>query len=134
MIVVDTNILAHFWLPSDSTELCDALFQKDSEWVAPILWRSEFRNVLTLYVRKELIDLSEALLIMEKAEQQMNDKQFQVNSVQVLQHVNQSTCSSYDCEFVSLAKELDLDLITMDKQLIQEFPKLARHPEEVIGV
>ncbi|MDR9417935.1 type II toxin-antitoxin system VapC family toxin [Gracilimonas sp.] len=133
MIVVDTNILAHFWLPSYSTELCDALFQKDPEWVAPILWRSEFRNVLTLYIRKELIDLFQALLIMEKAEQQMNDKQFQVNSVQVLQHVNQSTCSSYDCEFVSLAKELDLALVTMHKKILQEFSEIAKHPEEVIG-
>lgn len=133
MIVVDTNILAHFWLPSDSTDLCDKLFQKDPAWVAPILWRSEFRNVVTLYLRKGLIDLSEALLIMEKAELQMRDHQFQVNSVQVLHFVSQSTCSSYDCEFVSLAKALDLKLITMDKQLLKEFPQIAKHPEEVIG-
>jgi predicted nucleic acid-binding protein len=133
MIVVDTNILAHFWLPSDSTDLCDQLYQKDPEWIAPILWRSEFRNVVTLYLRKELIDLAEALLIMEKAELQMKDQQFQVNSVQVLQHVSQTTCSSYDCEFVSLAKDFDLELITTDKQLLHEFPKFAKHPEEIIG-
>ncbi|WP_441000637.1 type II toxin-antitoxin system VapC family toxin [Fodinibius sp. SL11] len=132
MIVVDTNILAHFWLPSDATELCDELYQKDPQWVAPILWRSKFRSVITLYLRKELIDLAEALLIMEKAELQMKDQQFQVNSVQVLHHVSQSTCSSYDCEFVSLAKDLDLKLITMDKQLLREFPVLAKHPEKVI--
>lgn len=74
MIVVDTNILAHFWLPSDSTDLCDALYQKDPQWIAPILWRSEFRNVVTLYLRKKLIDLAEALLIMEKAELAFNLK------------------------------------------------------------
>ena len=132
MIVVDTNILAHFWLPSYSTDLCDQLYQKDPQWVAPILWRSEFRNVVTVYLRKELIDLAEALLIMEKAELQMKDQQFQVNSVQVLHHVSQSTCSSYDCEFVSLAKDLDLDLITMYKQLLRELPQLAKHPEKII--
>jgi predicted nucleic acid-binding protein len=132
MIVVDTNILAHFWLPSDATELCDELYQKDPHWVAPILWRSEFRNVLALYLRKELIDLAEALLIMEKAELQMKEQQFHVNSVQVLHHVSQSTCSSYDCEFISLAKDLDLQLITMDKQLLQEFPEFVKHPEKVL--
>jgi len=132
MIVVDTNILAHFWLPSDATELCDELYQKDAQWVAPILWRSEFLNVVTLYLRKELIDLAEALLIIEKAEFQMKNQQFQVNSVQVLQHVSQSSCSSYDCEFVSLARDLDLELITMDKQLLREFPALAKHPEKVL--
>lgn len=132
MIVVDTNILAHFWLPSDSTELCDQLYQKDPQWVAPILWRSEFRNVVTLYLRKELIDLADALLIMEKAELQMKDQQFQVNSVQVMHQVSQSNSSSYDCELVSLAKDLDLELITTDKQLLREFPELAKHPAKVV--
>ena len=132
MIVVDTNILAHFWLPSDSTDLCDKLYQQDPEWMAPILWKSEFRNVVTLYLRKELIDLAEALLIIEKAELQMKNQQFQVNSVQVLYHVNQSRCSSYDCEFVSLAKDLDLMLVTLDKQLLREFPNVAKHPENII--
>ena len=83
-------------------------------------------------MRKGLIDLAEALLIMEKAELQMKDQQFQVNSVQVLHHVSQSTCSSYDCEFVSLAKDLDLELISMDKKLLREFPELAKYPENVI--
>ena len=132
MIVVDTNILTHFWLPSDSTDLCDKLYQQDPEWMAPILWKSEFRNVVTLYLRKELIDLAEALLIIEKAELQMKNQQFQVNSVQVLYHVNQSRCSSYDCEFVSLAKDLDLMLVTLDKQLLREFPNVAKHPENII--
>lgn len=131
MIVVDTSILAHFWLPSDSTDRCDQLYQKDPQWIAPIVWRSEFRNVVTLYLRKELIDLAEALLIMEKAELQMENQQFQVNSVQVLHYVSQSSCSSYDCEFVSLVKDLDLELITMDKQLLREFRELTRHPEEI---
>ena len=133
MIVVDTNILAHFWLPSDATDLSDRLYQQDPEWIAPILWRSEFRNVVTLYLRKELLDLSEALLIVEKAELQMKGQEFQVNSVQVLHHVSHSPCSSYDCEFISLAKDLDLDFITIDKQLLKAFPKLTKHPDEIIA-
>ena len=62
----------------------------------------------------------------------MKEQQFHVNSVQVLHHVSQSTCSSYDCEFISLAKDLDLQLITMDKQLLQEFPEFVKHPEKVL--
>lgn len=133
MIVVDTNILAHFWLPSDYTELCDQLFQWDSEWVAPILWRSEFRNVVTLYLRKKLIDISRALQITEKAERQMKDQMYQVNSSQVYILVNKSDCSSYDCEFISLAEELNIKLITMDKQILRSFPELAAHPSDIIS-
>ncbi len=132
MIVVDTNILAHFWLPSEHTELCDQLFQWDSEWVAPLLWKSEFRNVVTLYLRKELIDLSEALQISEKAESQMKDREFHLNSIQVYSLVEKSECSAYDCEFVSLAVDLNLKLITMDKRILRSFPEFAARPLEVI--
>jgi len=132
LIVVDTNILAHFWLPSEHTELCDQLFQWDSEWVAPLLWKSEFRNVVTLYLRKELIDLSEALQISEKAESQMKDREFHVNSIQVYSLVEKSECSAYDCEFVSLAVDLNLKLITMDKRILRSFPEFAARPLEVI--
>jgi len=132
MIVVDTNIVAHFWLPSDHTQLCDQLFKWDPEWVAPILWKSEFRNVVTLYLRKELIDFPEALLIAEKAENQMKNREFHVNSVQVYNFVEKSECSSYDCEFVSLAEDLNIKLITMDKRILRSFPELSAKPSEII--
>jgi predicted nucleic acid-binding protein len=60
----------------------------------------------------------------------MNNQQFQVNSVQELHNVSQSNCSSYDCEFISLAKYLDLHLVTLDKQLLREFPNIAKYPEK----
>lgn len=133
MIVVDTNILVHFWLPSDFTDLCDSLYQRDSQWVAPFLWKSEFRNALSLYLKKELIDLAEALLIAEKVEFQMKEREFLVNTVQVIRDVSRSSCSAYDCEFVSLAKDLDIGLVTLDKQLLKEFPEVALHPEKVLS-
>src|SRR6056297_3434053 len=123
MIVVDTNILAHFWLPSDNTEICEQLFQWDSDWVAPVLWKSGFRNVVILYIRKKFIDLPDALQISEKAENQMKEREFHVNSIQVYNLADQSDCSSYDCEFISLAEDLDIKLITMDKQILRSFPE-----------
>ncbi len=134
MIVVDTNIVAHFWLPSDHTELCDQLFQWDSEWIAPLLWKSEFRNIVTLLLRKGLIDLPGALQITEKAESQMKDREFHVNSIQVYKLAEKSDCSSYDCEFVSLAEDLNIKLITMDKQILRSFPEFATKPSDIITI
>jgi predicted nucleic acid-binding protein len=133
MIVVDTNILAHFWLPSDSTDLVDQLYQHDSNWVAPLLWRSEFRNVVSLYLRKGLIKLNEAHTIIEKAELQMKEREFQINSVHVINYVDQSNCTAYDCEFVALAEDLDLKLVTLDKQLLLEFPNRTLHPDKLLN-
>ena len=134
MIVVDTNTLAYFWLPSDHSELCEQLFQWDSDWVAPVLWKSEFRNVVTLCMRKKFIDLSEALQISEKAENQMKEREFHVNSVQVYDLANRSNCSVYDCEFISLAEELDIKMITMDKQILHSFPGRCAKPSDVFNL
>ena len=52
MIVVDTNILAYLYLPGDFTERAEALLAKDADWVAPTLWRSEFRNILVVHATR----------------------------------------------------------------------------------
>ena len=53
MIVVDTNIISYFYLNSEYSKIAEQTFKKDPVWSAPILWRSEFRNVLTFYLRKK---------------------------------------------------------------------------------
>jgi predicted nucleic acid-binding protein len=127
MIVADTNTIAYLYLPTAQTDDVVSLLHKDPNWVAPLLWRSEFRNVLALYVRKGIIDLSTAIAMQSQAEQQLTENEYSVNSTDVLALAlaSESGCSAYDCEFVSLAKSLDLKLITGDKKLIQMFPEIA---------
>ncbi|MEM7595516.1 MAG: hypothetical protein AAF383_29120 [Cyanobacteria bacterium P01_A01_bin.83] len=55
-------------LKSEFTALAEAVFSKDSHWIAPALWRSEFRNVLCIYLKRELITLDSAKTAMEVAE------------------------------------------------------------------
>ncbi len=43
----------------------------------------------------------------------------------MLQLVSTSKCSSYDCEFVALAKTFKVPLITSDKGLLKNFPSIA---------
>jgi predicted nucleic acid-binding protein len=45
MIVVDTSVIASLWVPNDMEKLAYKVLRKDPEWVAPLLWRSELRNV-----------------------------------------------------------------------------------------
>ncbi len=125
MIVTDTNTIAYLYLPTDQTDNVVSLLHIDSQWIAPLLWRSELRNVLAMYVRKSIIDLSTAIAIQAQAEQQLADNEYTVNSMDVLRLAQQSGCSVYDCEFVSLATSLSLKLITGDQKLIQTFPNVA---------
>jgi len=125
MIVADTNTIAYLYLPTDQTGDVVSLLHKDPHWIAPLVWRSEFRNVLALYVRKKIIDLDTAIAMQAQAERQLTDNEYSVNSSDVLTLAKETGCSAYDCEFVSVAQPLNLKLITGDKKLIQTFSGIA---------
>jgi predicted nucleic acid-binding protein len=132
MIVVDTNVIASLWVPNDMDEWVYKVLKKDDDWVAPLLWRSEFRNVLSIYLRKHILELSVVLQATEEAEQLMNANEFEVNSTQVMSLVSDSSCSAYDCEFVALADDLNTRLVTFDKRIVREFPDIAIDPKEFL--
>lgn len=125
MIVVDTNILAYLYLPTKYTDQAEQLLQQEPVWAAPYLWRSEFRNVLALYIRKDLISFAQALKIQQSAEGLMRGNEYQVNSLEVLSVVDGSSCSAYDAEYIALAKSLKALLVTQDKKVLREFPKVS---------
>jgi len=126
MIVVDTNVLAYLWLPGDRTRQAERLLREDPNWNAPLLWRSEFRNVLAGCLRRGDLDVETALQIADEAEGQMRGREFSVPSAQVLTRVAGSDCSAYDCEFVVLAEELSVPLMTADERILKAFPTVAR--------
>ena len=125
MIVADTNLIAYLAMPSPYTEAAERLLMRDPEWVAPVLWRSEFRNVLALYLRKRLIRFEQALEIQAEMESLFQGREYEVASLDVLSLVSQSECSAYDCEFVALARGLGVPLVTMDRELAACFPDTA---------
>ncbi len=125
MIVVDTNIIAYLYLPTDLTRDAERLVECDPEWAVPILWRSEFRNVLALYLRKGLISLGEAVRIQEEAESFLKENEYGSVSQDVLKLVSVSSCSAYDCEFVALAQSQGVRLVTMDRKILTDFPDMA---------
>ena len=123
MIVVDSNVLAYLYLPGEYTTAAEALFEQDPDWAAPILWRSEFRNILAGYMRRKTISFEQANSLQGEAENLLEGSEFEVDSFTVLELVRDSDCSAYDCEFVALAMKLDTKLVTMDKKLLRAFPK-----------
>ena len=125
MIVVDSNVLAYLYLPGEFTAAAEALLEREPEWAAPILWRSEFRNILSGYMRRGVIPFELATNLQSEAESLLAGNEFEVESRAVLELVRESDCSAYDCEFVALAAKLDTKLVTMDKKLLSVFPRCA---------
>lgn len=122
MIVVDTNVLAYLYLPGPYTPAAEKLLQREPDWAAPLLWRSELRNILALYVRKGSLGFERAYEIQREAEAMLADSEYDVDSLEVLRLARDSRCTAYDCEFIALAQRLDVKLVTQDAKLRKAFP------------
>ena len=125
MIVVDTNIIAYLYLENPRTAAVTRLFARDPDWQAPLLWRSEMRNVLAVQVARRALALDQALDIQREAEDLLAGCEYEVDSPSVLRLAVVSGCSAYDCEFVALAEALAIRFITADAKLVKAFPRIA---------
>lgn len=132
MIVTDTNLIGYLFLTNQRSEQVEQVFLKDSAWAAPLLWRSELRNVLAMYLHRRTLSLYDACQIMDEARHLLAGREYEVNSIQVLTLAANSACSAYDCEFVALAKDLQVPLVTVDRQILQHFPEIAKTPEQFL--
>ncbi|MFZ4498634.1 MAG: type II toxin-antitoxin system VapC family toxin [Burkholderiales bacterium] len=125
MIVVDTNVLMALFIKSGVGSAADSLYRADRDWAAPRLWRSEMRNALTRYLRAGHIDPESARGIQSEAEGLIGRNAYEIDSEAVFDLVAVSSCSAYDCEFVALALQLGVPLVTCDRQILRDFPDVA---------
>lgn len=127
MIVVDTDVISYFWIRMDTerASLAQDARERDPDWVAPRLWRSEFRNVLRGYLAGGYMALDEALDYARMAEEDLRKSTRSVPTRRVLQLVDETGHSAYDCEYVALAQELGVTLVTGDETVADRFPETA---------
>ena len=119
-------------MASPHSKNADAAWAKGSDWLAPLLWRSEFRNTLAGALRRRLLTTEKAIQIANLAESILAENEFTVSTSAVLRLVSRSRCSAYDCEFVALAEEQRLPLVTMDRQILHDFPDIAVSLQEFV--
>lgn len=132
MIVVDTNLVAYLLVEGPMLAQAEEMLRKDPEWVAPALWRSEFRNVLAGLVRRNQIDLPGALAYWNEADSLVGVPDELTESAEILRLAQTSGCTAYDCEFVALAQKLGVLLVTADSQVLKAFPGTALSPQDFL--
>ena len=124
VIVVDTNVVTDLLVRSEATDAARAVLARDPEWAAPLLWRSEFRNVLVGELRRGL-DLTHVASLQAMAEELFVGREYAVDSARVFELAARSGRSAYDCEFVAVAQALGVPFVTSDRQLLRSFPETA---------
>jgi predicted nucleic acid-binding protein len=125
VIVVDSNVVAYYWVNGPLTEIARRVQRADPEWHAPVLWRSEMRSVLTGFLRDGSLDGAQIARIMAAAEESFAGREHIVPSDKVFRIAGETRLSAYDCEFVALASTLGVPLVTADKAVLKAFPDRA---------
>ena len=131
MIVADTNLIAYLLMPGPRADAAKAVYDHDHEWVAPRLWRSEFRSVLVQHLRHS--GLARALADEAWATASALITEREPPPEAVLDTALAGPLSAYDAEFAALAMQLGVSLVTDDKRLRAAVPTIAVSLDEFVA-
>ena len=123
MIADDINVIAYLFLRGEFAVKSENWLRQDHEWAAPVLWRSELRNLLAGYWRRKQLTFEGMREIQREAEALLIGNEHEVDSQRVFELVRDSDCSTYDYEFVSVAMRLRVKLLTADQKVLKAFPE-----------
>lgn len=130
MIVVDVNVVAYLLIRGDKSPLARAVLSRDAHWQLPGMWRHEFVNVLTTYVRAGRLTQDRAQRILESAEGLFSGVTVTMTPRRVLETACRHGISGYDAEYVALAETLAVRCVTEDSQLRKKVSRITVSMEE----
>lgn len=124
MIVVDASIVSFLLIEGELTEKARALYRIDSEWITPPILNHEMLAILTEVGSLEgdaatMIELWRQVRLLVGSRQQIPDP------VRSLRRGVESGISGYDAQYLALAEQLSLPLITEEEALLQAAPGRA---------
>jgi hypothetical protein len=133
VIVPDGRILASLFLPGPFSPTSEALFRRDSRWVAPAAWRHAFLRMAASHVRGGRTSPEEATAAWRRAQAMMERGEFTVDGAHVLRLAVESGSPVLVCEFVAAARFAAAPLVTEDRRVLAAFPDTAVTPGAVMG-
>ncbi|HXC64007.1 MAG TPA: type II toxin-antitoxin system VapC family toxin [bacterium] len=122
MIVIDTNVLAYKLLPESDAALRDRakrLLEGDERILVPTLWRHEFLNILSGYLRAGLLDVEKATGTWYEACAFVESIEAEVDMARALELSKALGVTGYDAQFLALAEGANTVLVTEDKRLLR---------------
>ncbi|MGB6364946.1 MAG: type II toxin-antitoxin system VapC family toxin [Thermoanaerobaculia bacterium] len=130
MIVADTNLVCYLLIEGERTAAARSVWQRDSQWILPPLWRSEFLNVLALAVRSSILTIDQANRTWHHAAGLFKGCEYDPEGEAVLRTAVRTGLSAYDAQFVVVAEELSVTLVTGDREIARACPDIADELED----
>ncbi len=131
MIVVDCTVIADFFIGNAEMQMSvQSLLEMDSEWIAPVLWRYEFGNVLLKEVRggRMSADLMDRYLA--AGEKLIFESVVDFDASKIAEMSRARDLSFYDASYVWLGQARGLPFYTRDGKLARKCEGLV-HPMPV---
>jgi predicted nucleic acid-binding protein len=134
MIVADASLLANLLIPGLDHASAESVQKIDSDWRAPRLWQYEFKNTLIKYVRVRAITEQTAENLLFHSLQIMKGAEQDAPSKDALTIATTHKISAYDAEYLAIAQQLGIPLITYDRKLVKAAPGIAFLPADFTGL
>jgi predicted nucleic acid-binding protein len=130
MIVVDATVVAGFPFPGDQFHAhAYAVRDKDADWHCPELVFSEVRSVGMKHHQKgDTLDATIARCNLTPATVSV----YRMHSHSVLCAAIEGSVWIYDAEYVALARQLQVKLVTTDEKILEQFPAVALSPHDFL--
>lgn len=118
MIVIDASVVAYLMIEGEMTDVVRELYRVDSDWVTPPILNHEILSILAAVGTEEQSSQSVEVIWRDVrallgAKQQVPDP---VNSLRLAVELG---ISGFDAQYLSLAQQLNLPLITGEARLIE---------------
>lgn len=118
MMVADANLTLYLYVEGPHTDEAQEVLRRDSEWVVPPLWQSEFLNVMWLYVRQGVFSEEDALRRFREAERVVRVVA-SPPAERILGLAVQHNVTAYDATYAALARLLGVQHVTYDQQVLR---------------
>jgi len=125
VIVIDVNVIVYLLTETPQRESARQVYERDSDWLVPPLWRHEMLNVLATLTRQDVLDVSSALTVWRNALGLLEMREQQPDMENALALAVDHRISAYDAQYVELATSLGVLLVSEDKKLQRLFPKMV---------
>ena len=125
MIIADTCLVFHLFNETLLTASAQKILDKDPYWILPPLWREEYANVLSKLARKEKRVIDEVISHFDYTVEELKNCEVNVDTKKALKISMEYKISIYDAHFVLLAIDFNTLLVTEDKEILKNCPKLT---------
>lgn len=119
MVVVDANIIVYAVFQTRERALVERLLEVDDDWRLPTIWKHEVASAAATFVRARQADIKAARAAMDEAIALVGARDVEVDLALAVEAAIALDLSSYDAEYLVLARSLGVPCVTADKKMVR---------------